>query len=133
MTSAASTGADERSRLTRGVYFTLGAVCLIGVALSFLPLIPTADLVVLSLFFFSRSSPRFETWLRNRPFVQRVLRRYEGGLTRKSKIQATVGIVMSLALSAGWLTDSVTIRSLLGFVGIYALWFVWSRPAKAED
>jgi uncharacterized protein len=122
--------APPRSLLARAVYFTLGVISLIGVALSFLPLIPTADLVVLALFFFSRSSPRFEAWLRNRPFVQRILQRYEGGLTRGTKIQASIGIVLSLSLSGIILTDDKTIRSLLGFVGLFALWFVWSRPRK---
>jgi uncharacterized protein len=130
MTASAQVTAQPRSRLARAAFFLLGTICLIGVGFSFLPGIPTADLVVLALFFYSRSSPRFEAWLRSRPFVQRILNRYEGGLTRGTKIQATVGIVFSLALSAGLLTDSVTIRSILGFVGIYAVWFVWSRPAK---
>jgi uncharacterized membrane protein YbaN (DUF454 family) len=122
-----------RSLLVRWLYFLAGSVSLILLAFSFLPGIPTADLVVLSLFFFARSSPRFEQWLRNRPVIQRILGRYEGGLTRRTKIQATVGIVGSLALSAGFLTESTTIRSLLGFVGIYALWFVWSRPARPAE
>ncbi len=113
------------------MFFVLGVVCLIGVGLSFLPGIPTADLVMLALFFFARSSPRFETWLRSRPLVQRVLHRYEGGLTLSTKIQATVGIVASLGISAGLLTESTTIRTIIGFVGIYALWFVWSRPRRA--
>lgn len=134
----ATSSADDHPRLSRSpvaraVYFLLGVVCLIGLVLSFLPGIPTADLVVLALFFFSRSSPRFETWLRNRPFVQRVLARYEGGLTVSTKVQATIGILLSLGLSAGVLTDSITIRSLIGFVGLFALWFVWSRPTKAAD
>ena len=125
--------APPRSRLVRAVYFLLGTISLVLLMFSFLPGIPTADLVVLALFFYARSSPRFEAWLRARPFVQRVLARYEGGLTRATKIQASVGIVMSIGLSAGLLTDNVTIRSLLGFVGIYALWFVWSRPLKAAE
>jgi uncharacterized membrane protein YbaN (DUF454 family) len=114
----------------RVVFFILGIISLIGLALSFLPGIPTADLVMLSLFFFARSSPRFEAWLRRRPFVQRVISRYEGGLTLGTKIQATVGIVLSFGVSAGFLTDNRTLRTILGFVAIYAVWFVWSRPRK---
>ncbi|MGF1666690.1 MAG: YbaN family protein [Acidimicrobiia bacterium] len=131
MTASAQATAQPRSLLTRALFFFLGTICLIGVAFSFLPGIPTADLVVLALFFYSRSSPRFEAWLRSRPIIQRILNRYEGGLTRGTKIQATVGILFSLGISAGFLTDSVTIRSILGFVGIFAIWFVWSRPGKA--
>jgi uncharacterized membrane protein YbaN (DUF454 family) len=133
MTAAAEAPTKSRSLLTRGVFFALGVISLIGLVFSFLPGIPTADLVVLALFFFARSSPRFEAWLRSRPFVQRILTRYEGGLTRGTKIQATIGIVASLALSAIVLTDNITIRSIIGFVGLFALWFVWSRPAKQPD
>jgi uncharacterized membrane protein YbaN (DUF454 family) len=127
------TAAPPRSLFVRAIYFVLGTISLVLLMFSFLPGIPTADLVVLALFFYARSSPRFEAWLRSRPFVQRVLARYEGGLTRSTKIQASVGIVLSIGLSAGFLTDNVTIRSLLGFVAIYALWFVWSRPLKANE
>jgi uncharacterized membrane protein YbaN (DUF454 family) len=129
-TAESELASPSRSRFVRGLYFLLGSICLFLVAFSFLPGIPTADLVVLALFFYARSSPRFEQWLRSRPLVQRMLARYEGGLTLGTKIQATVGIVASLGLSAGFLTDSTTIRTLLGFVGIFALWFVWSRPRK---
>jgi len=121
-------GATVRGRVLRALFFTLGVVCLVGLVFSFLPGIPTADLLVLALFFFARSSPRFEAWLRSRPAVQRILRRYEGGLTRSTKVRATVGIVLSLGLSAGVLTDDTTIRSIIGFAGLSALWFVWSRP-----
>lgn len=130
MTASAEAVPRPRSRVLRAVFFLLGLVCLVGVGFSFLPGIPTADLVVLALFFFARSSPRFEAWLRSRPLVQKVLQRYEGGLTLGTKIQATIGIVASLGLSAGFLTDNTTIRTIIGFVGLYALWFVWSRPRK---
>jgi hypothetical protein len=122
-----------RSRIVRGLFFVLGVISLVGLAFSFLPGIPTADLVVLALFFFARSSPRFEAWLRSRPFVQRILSRYEGGLTLATKIQATIGISLSLGLSAGFLTDDRTLRTLIGFVGLFALWFVWSRPRKPAE
>jgi uncharacterized membrane protein YbaN (DUF454 family) len=122
-----------RSRIVRGLFFVLGVISLVGLAFSFLPGIPTADLVVLALFFFARSSPRFEAWLRSRPFVQRILSRYEGGLTLATKIQATIGITLSLGLSAGFLTDDRTLRTLIGFVGLFALWFVWSRPRKPAE
>lgn len=133
MTEQAGTVTPPRNLLVRSIYFTLGAICLVLLGFSFLPGIPTADLVVLALFFFARSSPRFETWLRSRPFVQRTLARYEGGLTLATKIQATIGIVLSIGLSAGYLTTNRTLRTILGFVMIYALWFVWSRPRKVLD
>ena len=128
--SSRDSAAPSRNIFVRSGFFALGVLSLVGLVFSFLPGIPTADLVVLALFFFARSSPRFEAWLRSRPFVRRILERYEGGLTLGTKVQATIGIVLSLGLSAGFLTDNVTIRSIIGFVGLYAIWFVWSRPRK---
>jgi hypothetical protein len=31
------------------------------------------------------------------------------------------------------LTDNRTIRTVITFVGIYAIWFVWTRPSKVDD
>ena len=56
-----------RFPLVRFIYFVLGLICLGFVFISWLPGIPTADFVILALFFFARSSRRFEMWLRNHP------------------------------------------------------------------
>jgi hypothetical protein len=119
-----------RSRLLRGVYFVLGLICLGLAYLSFLPGIPTFDFVILAAFFFSRSSDRFHSWLVNHPVFGRIINGYRGGLTLRMKIVATVGILASLSLSGFVLTDNQVVRTIIGLVGIYAVWFVWSRPRK---
>lgn len=119
-----------RSRLLRGVYLALGIVCLGFAYLSFLPGIPTFDFVILAAFFFARSSDRFHTWLITHPVFGKVINGYRGGLTVRVKVAAVAGIVASLAVSALVLTDSNVIRTLLGLVGLYAVWFVASRPTK---
>ena len=122
-----------RSRLVRGVYFVLGLICLGFAYLSFLPGIPTFDFVILAAFFFARSSDRFHDWLVNHRFFGKVIAGYRGGLTLRVKIAATAGILVSLSISGFVLTDSQIIRTVIGLVGIYALWFVWSRPRKAQS
>jgi uncharacterized protein len=119
-----------RSRLLRGVYFVLGLVSLGFVYLSFLPLIPTFDFVILAAFFFARSSDRFHAWLVNHRVFGRMINGYRGGLTLRMKIVATAGILASLSLSGFVLTTSQFVRTILALVGIYAVWYVWSRPRK---
>lgn len=119
-----------RSALLRGIYFVLGLVCLGFAYLSFLPGIPTFDFVVLAAFFFARSSDRFHDWLVNHRIFGKIIHGYRGGLTTRVKIAATLGILLSLSISAGFLTDSQIVRTVIALVGVYALWFVWSRPRK---
>lgn len=130
VTSADSTAIKPRSRPLRGIYFVLGLICLGFAYLSFLPGIPTFDFVILAAFFFSRSSDRFHSWLVNHRVFGRIIRGYRGGLTLRMKFAATLGILASLSLSGFVLTDNRVIRTIIGLVGIYALWFVWSRPRK---
>lgn len=125
-----TTTRKPRSRVLRAVYFVLGLICLVFAYLSFLPGIPTFDFVILAAFFFSRSSDRFHDWLVNHPFFGKVIDGYRGGLTLRMKIAATAGILVSLTVSGVFLTDNQTIRTIIGLVGIYAIWFVWSRPRK---
>jgi uncharacterized protein len=119
-----------RSRLLRGVYFVLGLLCLGLVYLSFLPGIPTFDFVILAAFFFARSSDRFHSWLVNHRIFGRMINGYRGGLTLRMKVVATVGILASLSFSGFVLTTSQVVRTIIGLVGIYAVWYVWTRPRK---
>jgi len=118
-----------RSRLLRGVFLVLGLITLGLIPLSYLPGIPTFDLIILSAFFFSLSSERMHNWMLNHRYFGRVIRGYrDHGLTMRMKWTATVAIVSSLTLSGVFLVDIVWIRILLVLVGIYAVWFVFSRP-----
>ena len=129
-TSDRQTARKPRSRLVRGLYLALGLLCLAFAYLSFLPGIPTFDFVILAAFFFSRSSDRFHAWLVGHPVFGKVISGYRGGLTRSVKVGASVGILASLSVSAVFLTESRTLRTVLALVGIYAIWFVWTRPGK---
>ncbi len=119
-----------RFPLFRLIYFILGLVCLGFVFLSWLPGIPTADFVILALFFFARSSRRFEMWLRNHPVFGKIIKSYEGGLTVRAKTIALVGITFSIGISAVLLTADTLLRVILVAVAILAWWYVLSRPTK---
>ena len=119
-----------RFPLVRLIYLILGLICLGFVFLSWLPGIPTADFVILALFFFARSSKRFEMWLRNHPVFGKIIKSYQGGLTVRAKGIALVGITLSIAVSAILLTSNTTLRVVMVAVAGVAWWYVLTRPTK---
>ncbi|HET8738946.1 MAG TPA: YbaN family protein [Acidimicrobiia bacterium] len=123
-----------RSPVTRGILFVFGLICLALIPLSYLPGIPTFDMILLAAFFFSMSSDRMYGWMMNHRYFGRVIRGYrDHGLTMRMKWIAAVGITVSLLVSGLFLTDLWWVRLILAAVGVYALWFVFSRPTRAPD
>lgn len=120
-----------RSLLLRGVYLLLGLICLLFLAFSWLPGIPTFDFVILAAFFFSMSSDRLHSWMVNHPVYGRIIRGYrEDGLTMRMKWVAVVSITASLGFSALVLVDNTVLRVILAAVGVFAVWFVFTRPTR---
>jgi len=120
-----------RSPLVRALLFVLGLICLALIPVSYLPGIPTFDLILLAAFFFSMSSDKMYDWMVNHPYFGRMIRGYrDHGLTMRMKWIAAAGISGSLLLSAIFLTDNVWIRLILAAVGVYALGFVFSRRTR---
>jgi uncharacterized membrane protein YbaN (DUF454 family) len=84
--------------LWRPTLFVLGWLFLIaGIVGLFLPLLPGTVFLILSAACFTRSSPRFETWLLTHPTLGPPVKRWraEGAIPRRAKVLA----VLSLALS----------------------------------
>jgi uncharacterized protein len=120
-----------RSPIARAFYFVLGLLCLALIPFSYLPGIPTFDLILLAAFFFSMSSDTMYNWMINHPYFGKVIRGYrDHGLTMRMKWVAAVGITTSLLVSGTFLTDLAWVRLILVAVGAYALWFVFSRPTR---
>lgn len=120
-----------RSPIVRALLFVLGLICLALVPLSYLPGIPTFDLVLLAAFFFSMSSDRMYGWMVNHRYFGRIIRGYRDyGLTMRMKWTAAAAITASLLVSGIFLTDLWWLRAILVAVGVYALWFVFSRPTR---
>lgn len=120
-----------RSRFVRGVYLALGLLCLGLAYMSWLPGIPTFDFVMLAAFFFARSSDRFHAWLLGHPVFGRIIRGYRSdGFTVRTKAVASAAVLASLIFSMTVLVDSVPLRWVLAAVGLFAVWFIWTRPTK---
>jgi uncharacterized protein len=124
----------QRNPLVRGVFFVLGLICLALIPISYLPGIPTFDLIILAAFFFSMSSEKMHNWMLNHRYFGKIIKGYrEHGLTVRMKWTAAVSIVASLTVSAVFLIDSQILRTILALVGVYAVWFVFSRPTREAE
>jgi uncharacterized membrane protein YbaN (DUF454 family) len=124
----------QRNPLLRGLFFVLGFICLGLIPLSYLPGIPTFDLIILAAFFFSMSSEKMHNWMLNHRYFGKIIKGYrEHGLTMRMKWTAAIAIVLSLTVSAVFLIDNQILRTVLALVGVYAVWFVFSRPTRETD
>ncbi|MFO7300260.1 MAG: YbaN family protein [Actinomycetes bacterium] len=120
-----------RNPLTRGLYFVLGLLCLALLPLSYLPGIPTFDLVLLAAFFFSMSSDRMYDWLLSHPYFGPMIRDYQAhGLSIKAKWFAAAAIVVSVGVSGILLVELTWVRIAMAVVMVIGLWFVFTRPTK---
>jgi uncharacterized membrane protein YbaN (DUF454 family) len=123
-----------RSPILRGIYLVLGLICLVFLGFSWLPGIPTFDLVILAAFFFSMSSDRLHGWMVNHPVYGKMIQGYRsGGLTMRMKWVAAIAIMLSLSLSAIALVDNTVLRVVLAAVGVFAIWFVFTRPTRPQS
>ena len=122
-----------RNPILRGLFFILGLISLALLPFSFLPGIPTFDLVILAAFFFSLSSEKVHSWMLNHRYFGRIIKGYRDyGLTMRMKRTAAIAIVASLTVSGVFLVDITLIRVILAMVGVYAVWFVFTRPTRIQ-
>jgi len=123
-------------RLTRGAWFVVGwlavAVGTIGIVV---PGLPTTVFFIAAAWCFSRSSPRFEQWVLDRPGIGPMVRDYRSGLgmPRTSKTAAISSIAVVCSLSAflttsGWLLRTIVLAA--GVVGV--VWILWRVPTRAD-
>jgi uncharacterized membrane protein YbaN (DUF454 family) len=124
----------RRNPIVRGVLFVLGLLCLALIPLSYLPGIPTFDLIILAAFFFSMSSEKMHNWMLNHRYFGKVIRGYrDHGLTMRMKWIAAIAISTSLTVSIVFLIDNQILRVFLALVWVYAIWFVFSRPTREAE
>jgi uncharacterized protein len=72
----------------------------LGVIGAFLPILPTTPFLILSAFLFSRSSPRFYTWLLQLPYAGAAIKDWDERkvINTRAKILCTTMIAFSLSM-----------------------------------
>ena len=123
-------------RFTRGVWFALGWVAVgVGSIGIVVPGLPTTVFFIVAAWCFSKSSPRFEQWVLDRPGIGPMVRDYRSGLgmPRSAKTAAIASIAVVCSFSAFIATDGWVLRTTIlaaGAVGIG--WILWRVPTRAD-
>ena len=114
------------------LYFTLGWTFFgIGFAGAFLPVLPTTPFMLVSLWCFSRSSPRFHNWLYQHRFFGPPLRLWHEHhvIPLAAKIVAILfmltGILVLFFYSDAGLWLKLVATGVIG----YGAWFILSKPS----
>ena len=99
------------------------------------PGLPTTVFFVVAAACFSRSSPRFEQWVLDRPGVGPLVRDYRAGLgmPRQAKVAAIVSIAVVCSLSAFVAVQTWWVRVVILAVGAVGMaWIRWRVPTRAD-
>lgn len=109
------------------VNFFLGLICLVlaylGVAL---PGVPGTPFILLTAFFFLRSSDKMYNWLYQRKLFAKIIDQFSNKekLSLKFKIFVIIQLWISLAVAIIWFVESIQYQLLLGAIGIAGAVFV---------
>lgn len=114
------------------IWLLLGLVSLaLGIIGAFLPLLPTVPLVLLSAFFFSKSSDRLHDWMLDHAVFGPWIRdwRENGGMSKRVKIYATASILVAFAIPF-IIGLKAYIIAIQGVVLSGVLLYIWTRPTS---
>ena len=124
------------ARAERGAYsfmlLALGCLCVgIGFVGIFLPVLPTTPFLLISVWAFARSSPRFHEWLLNHNTLGPYVR--EWNQNRAIPVKAKIMAVMMMTASFTWLAFFSQAPSyavtLVAVIMVGAATFILSRPS----
>ena len=122
--------------MRRIVYMALGLLCTaLAVVGLFLPLIPTADFLLLALWFFSRSSKRLYDWVINHKIFGKYVHDLwvRGGMTKRNKTFSLLAMSLSIAVLAAtvpWWVHKIpywVMWTILGLAWVIATTYIASR------
>ncbi len=113
----------------------LGWLCVglgaLGVAL---PVLPTTPFLLVALWAFSRSSPRFHRWLLEHPWLGRYVRDWERD--RVIPVRAKIIAVTTMALSLTWAVFHSAAPwyalAIMAAVMAYGAWYILSKPSRPK-
>ena len=96
------------------------------------PIMPGFVFLLMALWCFARSSPRFENWMLQNPRFGESLRawRREKSILRKHKVYAIAAIALSIALSS-FSTAPIWAKLICGGAGLCVAVYLYTRPTRS--
>ena len=107
--------------LQRYLFITGGVIAFgLGILGIPLPLLPTTPFLLLSAWFFARSSERFYSWLINHRYFGKTIRNYreKGGVAFGVKLWAIILLWLTIGISATLVINNWWLRGLLMVIAI---------------
>ena len=111
--------------------FVFAALGFIGIVV---PGLPTTVFMIMAAWCFAKSSPRFERWVLQLPGIGKFVQDHRSGLgmPRKSKIIAITMMSLAVVLSIVFALNQISIRFIVGTVGIFGVWYVGCKVPTRE-
>jgi uncharacterized membrane protein YbaN (DUF454 family) len=108
------------------LFIVLGSITLVlGIVGIFLPILPTTPFLLLTAFFYLRSSEKLYTWLLTHekygPYIKGII--VDKAMTKQSKTKTIVTLWLTMSLSI-YLVPLLTIKILLGLIGASVSYYV---------
>ena len=120
----------------RIIYLSLGWVMVaLGAIGLVMPLMPGAVFLLVAVWCFARSSPRFEAWLLDHPTFGKSLRdwRAAGAIPRPAKAMACAGMTVGFAVFWYGIDPSPPLAAGVAILFLACAAYVVSRPAMADQ
>jgi uncharacterized protein len=117
----------------RPAYFALGILCVgLGYVGVVVPGMPTTVFMLVALWSFKRSSPRFERWLLEHRLFGPPLRDWERdrSIKRSTKIIAVSTLWVSIAISCAFFWSRPTVVGILLLIATLVSLFIATRKTK---
>jgi uncharacterized membrane protein YbaN (DUF454 family) len=121
------------NRLLRVTLYGLGCVAAaLGLIGAFLPVMPTVPFLLVAVWCFSRSSPRFHHWLYTHPTFGPPIRNWfqHGVVPLKGKLFAVIGMAASWFMTTIFVFDDWLKPALMGGAMVLIGLYVCTRPSR---
>ncbi len=113
-------------KIKKIIYLIIGIIALVfGAIGAILPVLPTTPFLLISLYAFARSSPRFHKWFLGTGLYKDNLESLvkERGMTLKAKIRAMITITLLMTLAFILMRNVMIGRIILLFIWIFHLYY----------
>ncbi|MGL4610368.1 MAG: YbaN family protein [Trueperaceae bacterium] len=96
-----------------------------------LPGLPGTVFILIAVYFFARSSPRFYNWLLNHPWFGELIRDWRGGKGLSFRAKITAMSVIALTMITSYLTiPNIWLKTLALVCAAGVIVYLWTRRTK---